>query len=157
MLSLSPLLSTPENTVLPTLGEPETISKIKNPEKNCPMIEDTMTKQFHLSPPMRSLSKKLSIFSKTPPVSLNPKTCPFISPDLFLVLSTPLKEVWKIGDMPLLGKTKLMMKKEIRSKCTKTKMAMSCIPSLINVSPRFMEERNSTLTVDKTKTTLEQV
>jgi hypothetical protein len=71
--------------------------------------------------------------------------------DLSVTLFTPLKEEWKIGDMPLVGK--MMLKKNMKEK----KLIKMNNLSLKNVNLKFMEEKNSNLTLESTKTILELV
>lgn len=72
-------------------------------------------------------------------------------PDLSVTSFMPLKEEWKIGDMPLVGKT--MPKKNMKVK----KLNKMNNQSLKNVNLKFMEEKNSNLTLELIKTTLELV
>lgn len=79
------------------------------------------------------------------------KICQFMLLDLSVTLFTPLKEEWKIGDMPLVGK--MMLKKNMKEK----KLIKMNNLSLKNVNLKFMEEKNSNLTLESTKTILELV
>jgi hypothetical protein len=139
------------NTVLPILGELVTILKTKKLVKNYQTNLDTMIPLPQLNLLMKSHSKKLLTFLKTQLVSVLIKICQSMLPDLSVTSFMLLKEEWKIGDMPLVGKT--MPKKNMKVK----KLNKMNNQSLKNVNLKFMEEKNSNLTLELIKTTLELV
>lgn len=139
------------NTVSLILGELVTILKIKKPEKNYQTNLDIMIPLLLLNLLMKSLSKKLLTYLKTLPVLVMIKTYQFMLPDLSVTLFTLLKEEWKIGGMPLVGK--MMLKKNMKEK----KLIKMNNLSLKNVNLKFMEGKNSNLTLESTKTIQELV